>query len=195
MKYVGLAFIALFIVLALLGIGGVVGWFGFSNEANGFEVDIPAQYKVMQNIYDNGWKEVMEVAQVPENYRDDMKSVWQAALQGRYGDKGSQAVLQLITESNPQIDASLYKKVQEKIETFRSNFSAAQTTMIAKKQAYGRFLKTNTDSRFYNLFSSYPHIKCGVPDGSADDYQIVTSGKTQEDFRNHESAPLDLRKK
>lgn len=181
-------------VLVLGVLFTVLGWVGWSNDANAFEVDIPAQYQQMKNVYDNGWKEVMETAEVPEMYKNDMKEVWQAALTGRYGANGSQAVLQFITEHNPSIDSELYKKVQEKIETFHSNFSASQTSMIAKKQSYGRFLVSNTDSRFYNMFSHYPHIKCGVPDGASDDYAILTSDKTESDFKSHKSDTLKLRK-
>jgi hypothetical protein len=182
--------------LALVVLLTIFGYIGFTNDANAYEADIPAQYEQMKNVYDNGWKEVMEVAQVPENYRDDMKSVWQAALSGRYGDKGSQAVLQFIKESNPSIDSSLYKKVQEKIESFHSNFSATQTKIISQKQSYKRFLTTNTNSRFYNMLANYPHIKCGSVCGAPgdDDFAILTSGKTDQDFKSHKADPLQLRK-
>lgn len=197
MKYVGAAFLALALVLGLLLVGTAMGWMGFSNDANGFEVDIPAQYSQMKNIYDNGYKEVLETAQVEQNYYDNFQKLWQGMLQGRYGANGSQAAFQFIKEANPNMSPDLAKKVMEKIETFHSNFSAAQTQMIAKKQAYGRFLKTSTDSRVYNALggvfgASYPRIKCGAPDGSNDDYQILTSDKTETDFANHKADVLQI---
>jgi hypothetical protein len=197
MKYVGLAFAALAIVGALICVGIVVGWFGFSNDANAFETDIPAQYKQMQNVYDNGYKQVLETAQVEQNYYDNFKTLWQGMLTGRYGPNGSQAAFQFIKEANPNLSPELAKKVMEQIETFHSTFSAAQTQMIAKKQAYGRFLTTNTDSRIFNALSGivglkYPHIKCGVPDGADDNYQILTSDKTQTDFANHKANVLQI---
>lgn len=192
MKYIGLSLAAFAIIAACILAAGVVGWFGFSNDANGFEVDIPAQYSQMKNIYDNGYKQVLETAQVEQNYYDNFKALWQGMLQGRYGTKGSQAAFQFIKEANPNLSPDLAKKVMEQIETFHSNFSATQTQMIAKKQAYGRFLATNTDSRFYNLVSHYPHIACGVPDGSADNYQIITSDKTETDFAAHKADVLQI---
>lgn len=193
MRYLTLSLMALTIVFGVIVMGFGIGAIGFSNDANGYEVDIPAQYKQMQNIYDNGYKQVLETADVANNYTDKFKDIWQGMLTDRYGKNGSQAVFQFIKEANPNIDTKLFERVQEQVETFHSNFSASQTEIIAKKQAYGRFLATNTDSRLYNVFFHYPHIKCGVPDGSADDYQIVTSGKTQTDFANHEADPLNLR--
>ncbi len=182
-------------VFLLLIIGLVFGYVGFSNDANGFEVDIPAQYQQMKNVYDNGWKQVMETSQVADNYTEQMKDVWQAALTGRYGSKGSQAVLQFIKEANPNIDPSLEKKVQEQIESFHSTFSASQTKIISEKQAYGRYLQATTSGRFYNSVGHYPHIRCGVPDGTEDKYAILTSDKTETDFQLHKSGPLDLKHK
>lgn len=186
---------SIFGVFLLLTVGLVVGYVNFSNDANGFEVDIPAQYQQMKNVYDNGWKQVMETAQVTDNYTDQMKEVWQAALAGRYGSKGSQAVFQFIKEANPTIDASLQKKVQEQIEGFHSTFSASQTKIISEKQSYGRYLNATTSGRFYNMLGHYPHIACGIPDGSDDKYAILTSDKTDTDFQLHKAGVLDLRHK
>ena len=182
-----------FFVLMVFVLG--FGYVGFSNDANAFEVDIPAQYQQMKNVYDNGWKRVMETAQVPDNYTEDMQKVWHGALTDRYGSKGSQAVLQLIKEANPQIDASLYKKVQEQIESFHNQFEASQTKIISEKQSYGLLLKATTSGRFYNTIGSYPHIQCGVPDGAEDKYAILTSDKTETDFQLHKADALDLRPK
>ena len=190
-----IAVLGVFGLFALIGVGLVVGYVGFSNDANAFEVDIPAQHQQMKNVYDNGWKQVMETAQVPQNYTEDMQKAWHGALTDRYGSKGSQAVLQLIKEANPQIDASLYKKVQEQIESFHATFTAAQTKIISEKQAYGLMLKATTSGRFYNTIGSYPHIQCGVPDGAEDKYAILTSDKTETDFQLHKADALVRPKK
>jgi hypothetical protein len=171
-----------------------LGYVGWSNGANKFEVDIPAQYSEMQNVYDNGWKQVMEENQIPQNYADQVKDVFQGTMTGRYGPEGSKALFQMIKEQNPQLDPSLYRKVQESIERFHAGFQASQTQIISLKQSYGTYIAATTSGRLYNMMGSYPHIHCGVPAGSADDYQIVTSGKTQSDFQNHKADQLDLRK-
>jgi hypothetical protein len=188
---VGIIVGLIFLVGAIFGLG-YIGW---SNGALKFEADIPAQYTQMQNVYDNGWKQVMEENQIPENYKDQMKEVFQATMTGRYGPEGSKALLQMITEQNPQLDPNLYRKVQESIERFHAEFQASQTQIIALKQSYQTYVMATTSGRIYNNFGNYPHIHCGVPAGTKDDYQIVTSGKTQTDFQNHKADVLDLRKK
>jgi hypothetical protein len=190
---IGLAVIVL-VPLVCVGVL-LIGYISWSNEANKFEADIPAQYEQMKNVYDNGWKEVMETSQVPDNYTDDMKSVWQAALTGRYGASGSQAVLQFIKESNPNLDPSLYRAVQEKIEEFHSTFSTSQTRIISLKQSYNQYITATTAGRFYNMIGHYPHLRVGIPYGSQDDFAILTSGKTTTDFQKHEADALQLRHK
>lgn len=187
----GLAAFGVGLLLVAFVIG--FGYVGFSNTTNAYEVDITAQYQQMKNVYDNGWKTVMETAQISDNYRDDMIKVWQAALTGRYGANGSRAVLQFIKEANPHIDSQLYVRVQDRIDGFHSTFQGAQTKLISEKQEYGRYIKASTEGRFFNMFGNYPHIRCGVPDGSQDDYAILTSDKTNTDFASHEAGALNLR--
>lgn len=192
-----LAAIAGLLLAALVVLGGVgygFGYIGYRNTANAFEIDIAAQYTNMQNVYDNGWKKVVEVAQIPAMQADNYKKVYADVMTGRYGAGGSKAFVQFIKEQNPNLDASLYDKIGQTIEVFHDGFQASQTDLIARKQAYGRFVTASTDSIFYNWIGHYPHIRCGIPIGAADDYQIITSGKTQNDFQKHQAAPLDLSK-
>ncbi len=183
---------AIFAVFILVVVGFFFGYMGWSNGARQFEANIPAQYLQMQNVYDNGWKQVMEENQIPKNYADQVKDVFQGTMTGRYGPEGSKALFQMIKEQNPQLSPDLYKKVQESIERFHAEFQASQTQIIALKQSYQQYLFATTSGRLYNMIGGYPMIKCGVPAGSADDYQIVTSDKTQMDFKDHKADVLDL---
>ena len=195
MKYVGLAFGLVAILFVLAGVGFFFGYMGWSNDARGFEADIPAQYTQMQNAYDNGWKKVVEIAQIPTMQQAAYKDVYDGVMKGRYGANGSQAMLQLIKEQNPTLDPALYTKIQQTIEIFHDQFEASQKQIIALKQSYNKLITATTAGRIYNMIGSYPHIHVGIPVGSQDDYQIVTSDKTQTDFKNHKSEPLNLLKK
>src|SRR3989338_3692982 len=84
--------LAVFGVLGVLSLMLFVGYIRFGNTANQYENGIKAQYKDNQNVYDNGWKEVKEKAQVPDMYTDDLKKVYDGVMRGRYGEKGSQAL-------------------------------------------------------------------------------------------------------
>lgn len=188
-KYIGASIFLIFVLL----IGGFfLGYVGFRNDANRSEQDIVAQYEQAQNVYDNGWKAVVEVAQVPKLQEQNYKDLYDGVMKGRYGADGSRALLQFIKEQNPTLSDETYTKIQRTIETFHGNFEAAQQDLIAKKQSYRTLITSTTDSLMYNWIGNYPHIRVGIPIGSQDDYAIVTSDKTQNDFKTKKAEPLQL---
>src|SRR3989344_9702762 len=108
----GLAFLAVIGVVGMLLVGLLLGFVGFQNEANRNENGIKAQYDNNRNVYDNGWKKVKEMAQVPELYTEQLKDLYDGTMTGRYGPNGSQALLQFIQEQNPSLDATLFRQIQ-----------------------------------------------------------------------------------
>lgn len=184
----GVAFLAVLGVVGMLVVGVIFGFIGFQNESNRYENGIKAQYDNNRNVYDNGWKKVKEMAQVPELYTDQLKDLYDGTMTGRYGPNGSRALLQFIQEQNPTLDATLFRQIQQAIESFRNQFQQSQTELVARRQQYENYLTTNTSSRFYNWVSggSYPKIDLTK-------YDIVTSDKTEEDFQRKKSEPLDLK--
>jgi hypothetical protein len=183
------------VITLVFALGGYfLGYIGYRNSANQGEQDIIAQYEQAQNVYDNGWKAVIEIAQVPAMQADNYKKVYDDVMKGRYGANGSQAMLQFIKEQNPTLSDETYTKIQRTIETFHANFEASQQDLIAKKQTYRILITSTTEGLVYNWIGNYPHIKVGIPAGSQDDYAIVTSEKTQTDFKMKKAAPLDLSK-
>jgi len=178
--------LAVFGVLGVLALMLFVGYIGFGNTANQHENGIKAQYKDNQNVYDNGWKEVKEKAQVPDMYTDDLKKVYDGVMRGRYGEKGSQALLQFIKEQNPQLSPELYKQIQQSIESFRKRFTQSQTELVARRQAYENFLTATYSGRFYNMVGGYPRI-------NLTEYDIVTSEETERVFDQKKADELKLR--
>jgi hypothetical protein len=179
-------------VAGLLGIGlilgafGLVGFFGFQNDANRFENDIRAQYSVNQNVYDNGWKMVREKAKVPVIYEEQLEKLYKSALDARYGDQGAKGLLLFIKEQNPQLDPAVYTQVQQAVEIFRKSFEQSQTELVSRKQTYSNYLTATYSGRFYNMFSSYPHLDLTK-------YDIVTSEKTEQDFSTKKAQELELK--
>lgn len=189
MKPIGLAITSV-LVFFLLVYG--FGYIGFRNSANAYENNIVAQYEQNKNDYDNGWKKVVEVAQVPTIQMEQTKTLYDSVMAGRYGDQGSKAFVQFIHEQNPTLGPQVYLEIQQTVQTFHDNFEASQKSLISKKQEYNNFITATTDSIFYNWIGNFPHLHVGVPNGSQDDYQIVTSDKTENDFKNHKAEPLNL---
>ena len=172
-------------IAILFGASIIFGYIGFGNEANRFENGIIAAYSNNQNVYDNGWKTVMEKAQVPDRYAKQLKELYTDTMKGRYGPNGSQALLQFIKEENPKLDPSIYVQIQQSVEIFHNQFSQAQTELVSRKQEYQNLYTGTMHGRFYNLIARYPHIDLSK-------YDIVTSEKTQQDFGTKKAPKLDL---
>jgi uncharacterized protein (UPF0333 family) len=183
---VSMALIGTLVALAVIVLALFMSYVSASNYGNAAEQGIKATYKNNQNIYATYTQKVMEVAQVPEMYRDDISKVTEGAISGRYGKDGSKAVFQAIKEQNPTLDATLYRKIQEVIEGGRTEFQNAQTRLLDQKRSYetnlGYFWKGKMLS-----FAGYPKI-------DLDQYDIVTTDKTQAVFASKkENGPLKLR--
>lgn len=173
-------------ILILLGVVLGSGYVGFTNGANQFENQIKAQYDNNRNIYDNGWKKVRETAQVPDMYADKVKEVFTAAIQGRYGTEGAKNTFLAIREVNPNIDASLYRQIQQTVEEFHNEFAQNQTRLVAIRQEYQNYITATTSGRFYNTMAGYPRIDLSK-------YDIVTSEKTEHDFETKRAPELKLK--
>lgn len=179
------------IVLAILGVLGMIGGtmlltgIGIYNSFTGQERGIVAQYDQNRNNYDNMFKKFQEVAQVPAMYADDLKKVYDSAIQGRYGKDGSKAVFQFIKEQNPTIDKEMYTRLQQVIESGRNSFEADQKTLLDKKRVYETDVAT-----FPNLIVA---AIAGFPKIDMSKYTIVTSDSTEDAFRTKKAEPIKLR--
>lgn len=158
---------------------------GLNNELVSLEMGIKAQYKQNQNNYDNMWKKFKEVTQGATMYSEDLKKVYDSAIQGRYGENGSQAMWQWLKEQNPNLDASLYKKIQVVVESGRTSFSADQTSLIDKKRVY--------ETKIAQFPASMVASFLGFPKIDLDEYDIVTSDKTQDAFETKKADEVQLR--
>lgn len=173
---------------AFLVIAGVtlVGTFvGTNNELVALEEGIVAQYDDNKNSYDNMWKKFKEVSQVPSMYTEDLKKVYDSAIQSRYGKEGSQAMFQWLKENNPNFDASMYTKIQQVVESGRNSFKANQTALLDKKRVYQTELRQFPTNIVAGLL--------GFPEIDLDKYGIVTSEDTEQAFDSKQSDQVNLR--
>lgn len=176
------------IVALLLGMAAIVAvsYISASNKANSYENELKAAKENNQNILAQYGQKVVEAAQVTDMYRDDVAKVVDAAIGGRYGENGSQAVFQMLTEQNPTLDVSVYAKIQQIVEGGRDQFQNGQTRMIDIKRAYSTSLGTFWTGMWMGI-AGYPKI-------NLDEFKPVSTDRAEDAFnKGKESAPIQLR--
>lgn len=171
----------------LVGIGATffAMYVGAFNKANAYEKKIVASHENLQNILSQYQIKIMEMVQIPTMYKDDVKEVVKAAIEGRYGADGSKAVFQFLKEQNPSLDVSVYSKIQVAIEGGRDRFTNEQTIFIDQKRAYETDLGSFLTGSIMK-FAGYPKIKL-------EDYKIVTNVATEKAFETGTDEPMKLR--
>jgi hypothetical protein len=178
-----LAMLAVVGVAAVVIVGSYVSNYNYGNMA---ENQVKAEYTNMENILAQGGLKVKEVAQVPGMYADDLERVAKAAISARYGSEGSKAAMQWIKENYPgKMDPSLYKQIQQVIESYRDKFQNEQTKFIDVKRSYetnlGYFWKG-----FWLHVAGYPKIDLAK-------YVIISSDDAQEAFKTGKDKAIKLR--
>lgn len=175
------------VFLVLVAGAGFMSYVSAYNYGNSLEVQLKAKKEDNKNVLAQYGQKVMEIAQVPEMYKNDLVEVTTAAIQGRYGADGSKATFQWLKEQNPNLDASLYAKIQQVIESGRNDFQNSQTQLIDIRRSYETALGSFWQGMWLK-FAGYPKI-------TLSDFDIVSTDRANEIFKNKkEDGPILLRK-
>ena len=160
-----------------------------------------AQYRDNMNRYDNFWKSVSEMAQIPNQYKSDFKELLIAETSAKFGPEGSKAMFQWFKERELKPATEIYTKIQTAIEAGRADFKRGQQMLLDKqrrvrthrKKAWGGFCRIFTDF-LEDVGGELTPPKDLDGDGryTVLDYDIVTSARTKAAFQTGEDAPLDV---
>ena len=172
--------------IAVFVVVGIVSVVGIYNTCVTNEASIKAQYTENQNNYDKLFKTVAETAQVPTAYAKDLKDLYTSTMQTRYGKGGSKAMFQFIKEQNPNLDAGLYKQVQQVIESGRIDFESKQASLIDRKRVYESTILNTAVTGSIAKVLGFPKIDLAK-------FGIVTSDETSAAFDTKKSEPLKIR--
>lgn len=181
----GAILLAVLVVLVIFGSILAGSAISFRNECVRMENGIAAQYEQNKNSYDQYFKTVKEMAQVPEIMTNDFRKLYDGVMAGRYGKGGSKAVFQWLKEQNPQLPQEVYVKLQTAIEAGRNRFAADQQMLIDKTREY---------KNYYQTFPNNIWAKAmGYPGIDLSQYSVVTSDETEKTFKEKKSNPFKLR--
>jgi uncharacterized protein (UPF0333 family) len=172
------------VIAGVLGFALIGSYVSYANYGNRTERQLVAKNDDNQNIYANGSQKIFEIAQVPAMYKNDVKEVFTAAINGRYGEKGSQAMFQMLKEQNPQLDPSMYIKIQQVMEQFRNEFQQGQKEMLDMRRSY--------ETALGNVWGGTWLSIAGYPKVNMKDFAIVTTDKAAETFKTKRDTGIQL---
>jgi Tfp pilus assembly protein PilE len=178
--------IAIAIVLCL-AVPAIFGYVSAYNLGNRTENQLTAMLENNENIYANGTQKVIEIAQVPSMYAEQVSKVTREAIQGRYGQDGSKAVFQFLQEQNPQLDPTIFAKIQVVIEEFRNKFELAQRDMIDVKRMY--------NTQLGSLWTGFWLGVAGYPKVDMKKFEIVTTERARQTFDTKRDQGINLNQK
>ncbi len=172
------------IIAAVLSVSLIGSYISAANYGNRTERALVAKIDDNQNIYANGSQKIIEIAQVPAMYKNDVKEVFTAAIGGRYGADGSKAMFQMLKEQNPQLDPKMYTKIQQVMEQFRNEFQQGQKEMLDMRRSYETSLGNVWGGTWLNI--------AGYPKEPMSKFQIVTTDKAADTFKSKRDQGISL---
>lgn len=175
-------------VIGVMAIVMVSSYYGAYNYGADMETLIPAQYSDMESNLGQYSLKVSEAAQVPGMYKDDLKEVMTSVMTARQGEGGSKAAFQWFKEHNIDIDAAMYTKIQQIIESGRNKFANLQTKFIDTKRGYEATLKKDLflTRGWWLSVANYPKIDLA-------EYAIISSEHAKDTFKTKVDTGMKLR--
>jgi len=167
----GVALVLVIIYLAM--------WFTYSRQHVQLKNKAEAQQKVCEAHFDKMWKIIQQNAQVTDNYKESFKEIYPKLMEGRYGNARGGALMSWIQESNPNLDASIWKKLMNGIEAERTSFFRDQQYLLDIKREHDN-LRLQPPSKWFINESD----KIAVT--------IITSAKTEAAYSSGKEDDINL---
>lgn len=175
----------------LLILGGTAGslflmYQSLHDDAIVWEANIVQKNQESENVLSRVNTTIQGLAGTVNIYAEDVKSVITAAVQGRYGDKGSQAVFQMIQEKNPDVSPVLYQKLADAIEGGNREFEIIQTRKIEVCTGYRKVLGYLVRGSLLKM-ADFPRFDL------EDNCKVISDASTKDAFGTGIRAPMKLR--
>jgi len=150
----------------------------YNNTAERIRTDVEAQYKKIETDYEKMSRIILMQAGIVNKYSTDFKNIYKSMMTGRYGKSGSKAMWQWIKEQNPQLDASVYKKLMTTVEAHRQGFSRKQEKVAMMVAEYNKMLRvapakwfvdgTEMEAKIVSSSNTKVIMDTGIDDSSND---------------------------
>jgi hypothetical protein len=156
------------------------------NQAVVFESGISTTDKGTRTALSTYTLTLKDLAQVPEMMVDDLVRYADAVYSGRYGEEGSKALVQFITEQNQNLDTKTYDQIAAVMQSGRKEFQLGQDKKTEQCEQYDR-------ARDF-LWQGFWIKRAGFPKKNIEELcKLVLDKSTNEAFRTHEVESIKLK--
>lgn len=155
--------------------------FSVSNSEAGLRNLINAKQVANTTEQDNMWKTIKQVAQVTDAQKNAIMEVVVGYATARGGNGKGGSLATMVSESVPNVDTSAFVKLQNVVDSKRSEWTRAQKELIDYKREHD------------NLIDMQPSgMICSILGRKKIDIIVITSAATKETFRTGEENDIDL---
>lgn len=156
------------------------------NHEAKLRVLIEAKQKDNESEFDNMWKKIKQVAQIPEEKKNALKEIFVSYSESRskINAGGKNLMMSWVKESVPSVDLKIYDQLANIITASRDSWTMRQKELIG--------LKSEHDYMFENI------PQCWVVASREDKRPhivIITSDKSKEAIKTGSDNDVDLFKK
>ena len=183
--------VVLFALLAIIAgtiflaaVTGIVSYAKWHDYANKAEVGLVTAIENQKSHRAENFNKIQELVQVPAMYVKDLSKAFNSAIEARYGQEGSKAVFQVLSESNPNLSPEMYSQIMRVVEASRNQNANDQTEILDRKGGY----QTNIG----NLWSGFWIHTAGYPKIDLNAIKAISTEKVNQELETHISTPLQL---
>lgn len=167
-------------VAALIGIVVLVSGVGIYNTQASLQNTYEMKVKDNQSEFDNMWKKIQQVVQIPEAKKEAFRDVFVSYAEARTSE-GQGKLMSWIQESVPNLDLSTYDNAMNIIVASRDGWTMRQKELVDMARVYNQNLVVFPK----NVFLSMTGFKKIDP-------KIVTSTRTDEAFATGKDDDVNL---
>lgn len=167
--------VAVVVVMLLMYVVGLL-----NSEAR-LALTIEAKQVDNTSEFDNMWKKISQVAQVPEAKKDALKEIFVEYASARSGDKTSGSLANWIHESVPNVDLKEFENLQNIIVASRDSWTMRQKELI------------DLDREHDAMFVQFPTGQIlGMFGRKRTEIVVITSSKTEKTFETGKDDDVKL---
>lgn len=177
--------ITLFRIWILLGVLALIAYniYALVVDQIMLEQNIKAHYTDNQNTLAQSKLKIRGMVTVSDSFAAEFNKNIDAAISGRYGEDGSKALFQMLTEQNPTLPPTLFAAIQDQLIVDRNEFAARQRLLIDKCRVVETRLEMPVQGLVLSFFN-FPRVSLDTHCAP------VLAADTQQVFQDKVDTPM-----